>query len=89
MNIKVSFGASNQVMKTTFGTEIRVNDFDPNGYQPYLGTYEITPTVEGMTLETKKKFMKDDLTVKAIPVFQTSNAADGDTVYIASEIETE
>lgn len=52
----------------------------------YDGTYDVTPTVDGETLETAGKFMRDDVTVNAIPIFSVGNAAGGSTVYIANEV---
>lgn len=52
----------------------------------YDGAYEVTPSAhEAQTLETAGHVMEDDVTVKIIPFFQTSNVS-GDTVYIASEV---
>lgn len=53
--------------------------------EPYEGQYEVTPTVEGLTLETANKYMSDDVTVKAIPTYEVSNNAGGTTFYIAKE----
>ena len=50
----------------------------------YEGEYEITPKVEAQTLPIAKKTMKEDLTVKAIPVFNVGNNAGGSTFYIAT-----
>ena len=55
----------------------------------YDGTYEITPTVEGYSLETAQKMMADDVTVNAIPFYEVGNNSGGNTVYIADEIEVE
>lgn len=57
--------------------------------KPYEGDYEITPTVDGMTLETKQRYMTDDVTIKAIPFYEVSNTSGGNTIYIADEIEKE
>lgn len=51
---------------------------------PYTGPYEVTPTVDGEVLPTAGKLMKDDLTIKAIPVYSVSNTAGGNTFYIAT-----
>lgn len=52
----------------------------------YGGAYEVTPSAhESQTLETAGHIMENDVTVKIIPFFQTSNVS-GDTVYIASEV---
>ena len=50
----------------------------------YDGDYQITPGVEEQTLATAKKTMLNDLTVKAIPVFNVSNTSGGTTFYIAT-----
>lgn len=55
--------------------------------EQYEGEYEVTPLVTHQTLPTKKKVMKDNLTIKEIPFFDVSNNAGGTTVYIGEEIE--
>ena len=55
----------------------------------YTGDYDITPTVDGQTLETAQMLMSDDLTVNAIPFYEVGNNSGGNTVYIADEIEVE
>lgn len=57
--------------------------------QKYEGEYEVTPTVNGQTLETKQKLMTDDVTIHAIPFFEVGNNSGGNTVYIANELEME
>lgn len=54
--------------------------------QVYDGDYEVTPKTYGQTLETANKKMADDVTINAIPYFETSNESDGKTVYIANTI---
>lgn len=56
-----------------------------NDYKIYEGNYEVTPSLESQTLPTKHKVMASDLTVEAVPVFETSNNSGGTTVYIAKE----
>lgn len=52
----------------------------------YDGEYIVTPKAyEDQTLATKNKRMKDNVTVKAVPYWETSNKY-GETVYIASEV---
>ena len=55
--------------------------------EQYDGEYEVIPRVDSQTLPTKKKVMKDDLTIKEIPFFDVSNNSGGTTVYIGEEIE--
>ena len=52
----------------------------------YEGSYEVIPMVDGQTMETKEKYMKDDVTVHPIPYFSVGNNSGGNTVYIGSEV---
>ena len=52
----------------------------------YEGVYEVTPLVDSQSLPTADRYMKNDVTIKAIPIFSTSNTSGGETVYIASEV---
>ena len=51
----------------------------------YEGEYEVTPKVTSQTLDTHGKKMTEDLVVKSIPYYETSNLW-GNTVYIGSEV---
>lgn len=52
-------------------------------YPEYAGPYEVTPILyDEQQLLTNNKLMKDDVTVKAIPVVITTNPYDGKTVVI-------
>ncbi len=49
------------------------------------GAYDVTPLpFESQTFETKGKRMTDDVTVRAIPYYETSNVS-GITIYIGGE----
>lgn len=48
----------------------------------YTGSYDVTPRTDAQTLETKEKLMVDDVHIKAIPFYEVSNLAGGDTAYI-------
>lgn len=54
------------------------------GVSNYEGEYEVTPSVTAQTLPTKDKLMSDDLTIKAIPVYNVGNTSGGSTFYIAT-----
>lgn len=56
------------------------------GNELYDGSYNIIPTIDGLVLPTSQKTMADDLTVEAIPYFETSNLSGGYTVYIAGDL---
>lgn len=51
----------------------------------YEGPYVVTPKSQEQILNTKNKFLDDNVEVKEIPYFETSNEF-GTTVYIAKEI---
>ncbi len=55
-------------------------------FPKYEGDYEVTPSMKNdITLETAKKLMADNVTVKKIPRYDVSNEAGGTTVYIATK----
>lgn len=54
---------------------------------PYDGPYEVTPLVASdVVLETRKKLMRDDVTVRKIPQYEVSNDAGGYTLTIGEVI---
>ena len=53
----------------------------------YTGEYSVTPEVDNaQTLETAGTYMTNDVTVKAIPDYEVSNEAGGNTFIIGKEI---
>ena len=56
------------------------------GGEPYDGPYEVTPKVSAQTLPTAKKSMREDVSAPAIPYFNVSTPAGGNTIYIANEV---
>lgn len=48
----------------------------------YEGEYEVIPKWEDITLETKQKSMRDDVTVTEIPYLEAENPQGGVTVVI-------
>ena len=53
----------------------------------YGGTYTVTPEVgAGQALETAGKYLTNDVTVNAIPDYEVSNEAGGNTFIIGKEI---
>jgi hypothetical protein len=50
--------------------------------EPYLGSLDITPTVDEQTFPTKSKMMRGDLTVREIPFESVGNEAGGYTATI-------
>ena len=55
------------------------------GYEPYDGAYEVVPRLHEQVLNTSKKIMHDDVTIKEIPIARVSNTSGGTTVIIGVE----
>lgn len=59
----------------------------PDEPDEYTGEYEVTlKTFDAQVLQTANKLLSDDITVKKVPYSETSNKADGKTVYIGQEV---
>lgn len=54
--------------------------------EPYTGSYDVTPKIYEQKLTTKNKTMQDDVTVKSIPYYETSNLSNGTTVIIGGKL---
>lgn len=74
-----------QKIDTTFSEFQEISVIDE--IEAYDGPYVVTPAIDSQVLPTAQKRMTDNMTVKAIPYFQTSNPQMGETVYIGSEVE--
>lgn len=84
MTLNVRFLETSMVIKTSFGEVNKVTEV--LGGDLYEGLYDITPTVDGQTLETENKLLLEDVKINAIPYFDVSNTSGGSTVYIGSEV---
>lgn len=51
----------------------------------YNGPYEVNPQINKQELQTKDKLMADDISVLAIPYYETQNSAGGNTVIIGGD----
>lgn len=58
-------------------------------YTPaYEGEYNVTPLAfQETTLKTKDKKLNQNIVIKEIPYYETTNQGGGSTVYIAGQIE--
>ena len=54
----------------------------PSGGIPYDGNYEVTPKVSEQELQTKTHWMRENLTVLAIPYYEVDNTQRGMTAII-------
>lgn len=58
----------------------------PTNYDPYTGEYEVASDVfNAKILPTANKLLNQDVLIKKVPYFETSNAQNGLTVYIGGE----
>ena len=48
----------------------------------YAGPYEVVPDLNAQTLETAGQLMREDVTIKPIPIYEISNTSGGTTVII-------
>lgn len=61
---------------------------DGDSVPEYEGEYTVLPLAFQETrLSTKDKKLTEDIIVKEIPYYETSNTSGGNTVYIAGQIE--
>lgn len=51
----------------------------------YEGEYEVTPSVEAQTLNTRNTTMREDVEIHKIPYFDVANEY-GRTIYIGSDV---
>lgn len=96
MRIDVKFSQTNQKLNAQFNKinerldvrfgEVKIVTVIPEKDQ-YEGDYIVTPKISAQTIPTKKKYLIDDMTVKAIPYFNVSNTTGGSTVYIGSTLD--
>lgn len=53
--------------------------------EEYSGEYEVTPSADAQTLQTKNRLMADDVEIKPIPYYDVSNEF-GRTIYIGGNV---
>lgn len=81
-----SFGAKLAEKSTGFQVDFgSVQRVEVPDVPVYTGDYTVTPKVDAQTLATKSKRMTDNVQIKGVPYFETSNDT-GTTVFIASEV---
>lgn len=85
MNLNVKFSEDSMAFDVDFGEIFCTKEYV--GGEVYEGSYEVTPSVESQTLETKDRVLTDDITILEIPFFSVGNNSGGSTVYIGSEKE--
>lgn len=84
--VPVPLDISNNNEAIQFGTDVKI---EPKfiGAEEYDGSYTITPLAyEDQVLETENKLCVNDIVVKRVPKWKTSNTSGGYTFYIAEEV---
>lgn len=93
MRFDVKFSAPNtpitlkplrNVMRVTFEQFQMVTEAPDVDF--YTGAYTFTPAIDPQTVPTARKYLTENVQIKAIPIYSTSNVSGGNTVYIASEV---
>lgn len=79
-----NFKKEKRTFETDFGQIHNVTEYV--GGEPYDGDYIVTPRVAEQVMPTKEKVMLEDVTIRGIPYYETSNLSGGNTVYIAKEV---
>lgn len=77
MQIEAELGSIPQIEAELGPARITVTEGED-----YTGDYTVIPALEQQSLKTKNKVMRDDVTVKAIPLYRVSNSAGGMTISI-------
>ena len=72
-----------KIVDTTLKLKARIQLPASINADVYNGDYEVLPAVDAKKLETKHKFMQDNVTVLAIPYYEVSNDQNGFTAIIA------
>lgn len=72
-----------KIVDTTLKLKARVQLPASINADIYDGGYEVLPAIDAKELETKNKFMQDNVKILAIPYYEVSNEQDGFTAIIA------
>ena len=82
-NLEVEQSTTELSLDTAESITVSISDAIPE----YEGSYIVIPDTQSQTLETKDKKMTDDVLVREIPYYETSNPQNGLTVYIANSLD--
>lgn len=81
MRLDVKFRQTTNRFTLGFGEIQRVTILE---VEKYRGEYDVIPKPAEQTLETKERFLEEDVRIKAIPFYEVGNTSGGDTVYIGT-----
>lgn len=84
-NITYQSGVLNGVIHSRVSMTASVHNSRSDIVPLYNGEYTVVPKTVSQELLTKDKKMKDNVTIKSIPYFETSNE-EGTTVYIGDDL---
>lgn len=80
---RIGVALNGKIVDTTLKLKARIQLPASITADVYDGDYEVLPSVDAKELETKHKFMQDNVTVLAIPYYEVSNDQNGFTAIIA------
>lgn len=78
--IRSKKGTTDKINASNFASEIE--NLQSSVGETYKGEYEVIPSVLEQTLETKNKYLTNNVTVTTIPFSKVSNTSGGNTVTI-------
>lgn len=81
LKININSQESEERIDVKFSSFQTVTDADI-----YEDSYEIIPKTTEQVMETKQKLMADDVTIRKIPFYETSNNTGGTTITIGKEV---
>lgn len=95
MQFVVEFNQTSQKFNTKFSQTSQKLNIDmkpvnivtvsPPLIDDYEGSYAVIPKVDEQILETRNKFMLDDVIIHKVPYYEADNQI-GTTIFIASEV---
>lgn len=83
-SFEVRLSYASESFAPDFGSVETVTDY--GNVESYTGSYEVTPRVSAQMLETANKLMQKDVAIRAIPYYDVSNTAGGNTIFIGNEV---
>ena len=85
MQLSVDLLKNNKELEADFGEIYRASS-NGSDLPNYDGDYIVIPKTSEQVLQTAQKVMLENIVVKEVPYYETSNTAGGNTVYIASTL---
>lgn len=82
--IDAKFTDNSEHFKANFGEFVTITKYV--GGEAFEGDYTVIPKISPQIMPTKEKVMINDVTIKAIPYYETSNLSNGKTIIIGGTL---